>query len=213
MLTRFGKHIQIPDTGRMEYIWPPGGKRKHRFFPIARTWKCPSIWGMDKEDVVHIYNGILLSHKKEQNNTICSNRDGPRDRHAEWNVRHRNTNIMWYSLYFESKNRGQMNLFTKQKYSHGCRKQTYAYQGIRNRERINCETGIDINTMCSVTQLCPTLCDLMDCSLPGSSIHGILQARILEWVAISSFRGPSWPRDWTQVSWVSACIGRWILYQ
>ena len=40
--------------------------------------------------------------------------------------------------------------------------------------------------MCSVTQACLTLCDLMDCSPPGSSVHGILQARILEWVAISS---------------------------
>ena len=41
---------------------------------------------------------------------------------------------------------------------------------------------------------------LMDCSLPGSSLHGILQARILEWVAISFSRGSSWPRDWTRVS-------------
>ena len=40
-------------------------------------------------------------------------------------------------------------------------------------------------------QTCPTLCDPMDCSPPGSSVHGILQARILEWVAISSFRGSS----------------------
>ena len=40
----------------------------------------------------------------------------------------------------------------------------------------------------------------MDCSLPGSSIHGIFQTRILEWVAISFSRGSSWPRDWTQVS-------------
>ena len=39
-----------------------------------------------------------------------------------------------------------------------------------------------------VTQSCPTLCDLMDCSLPGSSVHGILQARILEWVDISFFK-------------------------
>ena len=51
-----------------------------------------------------------------------------------------------------------------------------------------------------VAQLCPTLCDLMDCSLPGSSIHGILQARILEWVAIPLSRGSSSPRDWTRVS-------------
>ena len=49
-----------------------------------------------------------------------------------------------------------------------------------------------------VTQLCPTLCDPMDCNLPGSSVHGILQARILEWIAICSSRGSSWLRDWTQ---------------
>ena len=48
--------------------------------------------------------------------------------------------------------------------------------------------------------LCLTLCNPMDCSLPGSSIHGILQARILEWVAIPSSRGSSQLRDWTQVS-------------
>ena len=51
-----------------------------------------------------------------------------------------------------------------------------------------------------VTQSCPTLCDPEHCSPPGSSIHGILQARILEWVAISFSRGSSWPRDRTQVS-------------
>ena len=51
-----------------------------------------------------------------------------------------------------------------------------------------------------VAQLCRTLCDTMDCSLPGSSVHEILQARILEWVAIPFFRGSSWPRDWTRVS-------------
>ena len=43
--------------------------------------------------------------------------------------------------------------------------------------------------VCSVSQLCPTLCDYMDCSPPGSSVHGISQARILEWVAISSTPG------------------------
>ena len=48
---------------------------------------------------------------------------------------------------------------------------------------------------CEVAQLCLTLCDPMDCSLPGSSVHGILQARILEWVAISFSRGSSRPRD------------------
>ena len=45
----------------------------------------------------------------------------------------------------------------------------------------------------------PALCDPMDCSLPGSSVNGILQARILEWVAISFSKGSSQPRNWTQV--------------
>ena len=45
------------------------------------------------------------------------------------------------------------------------------------------------------TQSCPTLWDPVDCSPPGSSVHGILQAGILEWVAISSSRGSSWPKD------------------
>ena len=53
---------------------------------------------------------------------------------------------------------------------------------------------------------CLTLCDPMDCNPPGSSVHGILQARILEWVAMASSRGSSWPRDQTHVS----CVGRWI---
>jgi len=58
-----------------------------------------------------------------------------------------------------------------------------------------------------VVQSCPTLCnDPMNCSPPGSSVHGILQARILEWVAISFSRGSSQPEDWTHVS----CIGRQI---
>ena len=51
-----------------------------------------------------------------------------------------------------------------------------------------------------------TLCDPIDCSPPGSSIHGIFQARILEWVAISYSRGSSWAREWT---WVSMNRGAW----
>ena len=64
---------------------------------------------------------------------------------------------------------------------------------------------------CLVVQLCLTLCDRLDCSLPGFSAYGILQARILEWVAMASSRGSFWPRDQTHVSCVS-CIGRRILY-
>ena len=56
-----------------------------------------------------------------------------------------------------------------------------------------------------VSQSCPTLCDPMDCRLPGSSVHGIFRARVLEWVAISFSRGSSQPRDQTRVSHI---VGR-----
>ena len=55
------------------------------------------------------------------------------------------------------------------------------------------------------------LCNPVDCSPPGSSVYGILQARKLEWVAMPCSRGSSWPRNWTCVSYVS-CIGRQFLY-
>ena len=57
-----------------------------------------------------------------------------------------------------------------------------------------------ISIVVLVAQLCPTLCDPMDCSPPGPSVHEIFQARILEWVAISFSRGSSQPRDQTRVS-------------
>ena len=61
--------------------------------------------------------------------------------------------------------------------------------------------------MCLVAQPCPTLCDPMDCSLPGSSVHGVFEARILVWVAISSSGGSFRPRGWTWVSCVSCIPG------
>ena len=54
-----------------------------------------------------------------------------------------------------------------------------------------------------VAQLCPTLCDPMDCSLSGSSVHGIFQARVLEWIAISFSRGSSRPRNRTRISHIA----------
>ena len=54
--------------------------------------------------------------------------------------------------------------------------------------------------MCSVSQSSPTLCNQMDCSPPGSSVYGIFQASVLEWVATSYSRGSSWPWDRTHVS-------------
>ena len=61
---------------------------------------------------------------------------------------------------------------------------------------------------CMRTQSCPTICDSIICSLPVSSVHGIFQARIMEWVAISDSRGCSPPRDQIHIS----CIVRQILY-
>ena len=57
---------------------------------------------------------------------------------------------------------------------------------------------------------CVRLCDILDCSPPSFSVHGILQARILEWVAIASSRGSSRPRDWTCVSYGPALAGRFF---
>ena len=64
--------------------------------------------------------------------------------------------------------------------------------------------GVDLSVcVCmsvGITQSCPTLCDPMDCSLPGSSVHGILQARTLKWIAIPFSGGSSWPKDRARVS-------------
>ena len=72
-----------------------------------------------------------------------------------------------------------------------------------------CSPAMHLPSMCVlVTQSCSTLCDPVDCSPPGSSVHGILQARILEWVAIPFSRRSYWPRDRTQISHIS---GRFLL--
>ena len=59
------------------------------------------------------------------------------------------------------------------------------------------------NVCVLVAQSCPILCNTMDCSPLGSSVHEISQVRILQWVAIPFSRGSSWPRDWTRVSWIA----------
>ena len=75
---------------------------------------------------------------------------------------------------------------------------------IRNKEHI---------VLCRAKsfQSCPALCSPMDCSPTGSSVHGILQARILEWLAMPSSRGSSQSRDRTWLFYIS-CIGRLVLY-
>ena len=79
--------------------------------------------------------------------------------------------------------------------------------GVRRRDRGHQEPGLQAGSegkasqaaskdgWISVTNSCQTLCDPMDCSSPGSSVHGSPQARVVEWVAIPFSRGSSWPRD------------------
>ena len=87
---------------------------------------------------------------------------------------------------------------------HNCRKENFLSKGSNLMPSWSTHRTKDwANTKkveSEVSQSCPTLCDPMDCSLPGSSVHGIFQAIVLEWIAISFSRGSSRPRDRTQVS-------------
>ena len=71
-------------------------------------------------------------------------------------------------------------------------------------------TVLYVCAQAKLLQFCPTLCNPMDCSLTDSSVHGILQARRVEWVAKPSSRGSSRPRDLTLVSHVSCLAGRFL---
>ena len=78
--------------------------------------------------------------------------------------------------------------------------------------KVTSQMKLPFKVMCVLcAQLCPALWDPMNCSPPDSSVHGVFQARVLEWVAISYSRGSSWSKDQTRVSCVSR-IGRKILY-
>ena len=72
--------------------------------------------------------------------------------------------------------------------------------------------NMNIESSCLSPQSYATLCDPVNCNPPGSSLHGIFQAKILDRVAVFFSRGSSWPRDGTHVSWVSY-VGRCILYR
>ena len=71
-------------------------------------------------------------------------------------------------------------------------------------------SGWDHKAEWPARELCPTLCDPMDCSPPCSSVHGIPQVRILQWVAMPSSRGSSWPRDQITVSVSPVLAGRFL---
>ena len=79
-------------------------------------------------------------------------------------------------------------------------------------QRVGHDWATELNWTAAQSLICAWLCDPMDCSPLGSSVHRILQVRILEWISISYSRGSSWPRDQMHISWVS-CSCRRILYQ
>ena len=98
----------------------------------------------DKEDMVYIYNGILLSHKKEQNNAICSNMDGPRDCHTEWSKSDRERQISYDIIYvWNLKKKGTSELIYKTERIKDVEKKNLHYQGGWGGG-INWEIGIDI---------------------------------------------------------------------
>ena len=87
---------------------------------------------------------------------------------------------------------------------------SYSPQGCKEKdmtEHTHTHTRIHTYVCVLVIQSCLTICDLMDCSPPSSSVHRIFHARILEWVAIPFSRGSSPPRDRT---WVSCIAGRFL---
>ena len=110
----------------------------------------------------------------------------------------------------ESSKSQLMVLATKVFSSNWCHSYMMMVAGATTREKYlypNRNRTISFRSRLGCAKSCPTLCDPMGCSLPGSSVHGVLQARILGWIAISSSRGSFWPRDQICVF----CIGRRLL--
>ena len=98
---------------------------------------------MDKEDVLYIYNGILLSHKKEWNNAIYSNMGQTYHYHTKWNKSDRERQISYDITYINLEKNDAKNLLTKQKQTHILRKQTYGYQrGKGVEERLISSLGL-----------------------------------------------------------------------
>ena len=99
--------------------------------------------------MVYIYSGLLLSHKKEWNNAICTNMDGPRDYHPTWSKSNRERKISYDITYMWNlkKKMIKMNLFTKEKQTHRLREWIYGYRGEGWEGGIDWELGVDIYTL------------------------------------------------------------------
>ena len=95
-------------------------------------------------------------------------------------------------------------IFTRNTPNRPCPSAHFHLSHVREKQCV-CSYYNYLRCMYIITQSYLTLCDPTDCSPPGSSVHGILQTIILEWIAIPFFKGSSWPRDWTRGSKESAC--------
>ena len=110
------------------------------------------------------------------------------------------TKSMWYKVRWSFR----LYVFICKREPYSVTKTVTWFGGVLCTNRI----GRMLACTCSIAQLCLTLCDPVDCSLPGSSVPEVFHARILQWVAISFSSGSSPLRDWSHIS----CIGRRILY-
>ena len=163
-------------------------------FTIARTWKQPSCPSTDDwiQKLWYIYKINILRHTKECIYAFESIelRRMNLELVPEWSQKEKNKYHIyekWYWwAYFQGENRD-----------------------IDIKKRL-VGTAEKVESESEVTQLCQALCYPMDCSPLGSSIHGILQARVLEWGAIPFSRRSSPPRDWTRVSSIAGrCLTVW----
>ena len=118
----------------------------------------------------------------------------------------------WYKHYTNSSCTFRCSFihFFKAKRKHKCRQSLLSYLFPLFGKRKKTMLKMNHAEKACMHVLSPTLCNPLDCGPSGSSVHGILHARILGQVATASSRGFSWPRHGTNVSYVS-CTGRWIL--
>ena len=139
--------------------------------------KIPIHWQKDKQNVVYTHNGILFSRKKEWNTETCNN--------IGWTLkiicsvkeaRHKSPNTWFHSWNDRSMTNSQSRLVPARIWAEEMESDCQQVPGF-------------ISAPCSVTVLCPTFFDPMECCLPGSSAHGIFQTWILKWVGIFLLQG------------------------
>ena len=150
-----------------------------------------SRW-MDKQNVVYTYHRMLFILRRKWNSNTSYNLGEP-GKHTKWNNPDREEHDFTYiSVQFSS----VIQLCPTLCNPMDCSTYICAYICLCYAKSL---------------QLSPTLFDPMSCSPQSSSVHGILQARKLEWLTMPSFRESSWIRDWTRISYLS-CISRQVLY-